>query len=1424
MSLGTERRVLDHGDLDIGHRFRLTDRLRAFFEANDTAIAIGLPDVERTLHEYRAYYADMARAKDNTLSYAFFVDIYCNCEISEDRLKELLAREEKATVCAIPTDYAGVLQCLYARLRHVYRSEVHTWWYVFWDDLYRRNRQVIHQFRKRFADFSPHSPKSICYRPMPRAELEKFIAGNERGGYRHGKGIASFLHAGIINRLYARLDAIVAADADVGLACGTDAGTSQQPSRMSMPRAGSSYLKAAMMATDDESYRRLIITKLVADNFKSYAGVQEIGPFHKSFSAVVGPNGSGKSNVIDSLLFVFGYRASKMRQGKLSDLIHASAGCEHLSYCTVEVHFCEIIDKPGSDDYEAIPGSEIVVSRTAYRNNTSKYHVNGSLSSYSEVTSMLRGRGIDLDHKRFLILQGEVESIAQMKAKAQNEHEDGLLEYLEDIIGTSKYKLPLEERNKQLEEINDVRNERLNRVMITEKEKNSLESKKDEALEYIRAENDLTIKKSSLYQRHAYECQQQAELAESTLIELKTAIEAEEEASKQAREEIEALEKAYKETAKEYEVIDKEAKKVIDELAKFEREDVQMQENRKHLLNRQKKDSNLISEARNWIENHNADIQKCEQTAAQLEQSLAAEEAELDTIINQMKGKTEKFAQQIEVKQRELEPWTEQISALQSASSVEEAEYALLNNELETELRVIEKAQETLAGLRESVQAKTAELQEMQELREQASGRLAALREEMAESRGHEEQAKAKVARLRQQTDEARSALRSTQSRGAIIDSLMRLKDSGRLRGIYGRLGSLGAIDPQYDVAISTACPQLENLVVDTVETGQGCISHLRRNKLGRAVFIVLDKLPSMDYARIDTPDGVPRLFDLVQIKDPRLAPAFYSVLRDTLVARDLEQAKRIAFGAKRWRVVTLDGQLIDMAGTMSGGGGRPSRGRMGATLTDEGVSQDAVSVLEQQQAAAEQEWRAVMAHRKQQQQEYDQATKQLPELETLISKTDMDLAAYQKRIPMAEKQIADLKKQAKPKKDTETRMKQLQKSMAKRSAEMEQLKQQTSVIEQDIKALQEKIMEVGGVRLRSQKAKVENIKEQMESCNEQAVRAQVARTKAEKDLQKAEAAVAANTAEVERIAEEIASIESEIASKTEEALEVRQRCDEARAVERKNKITDAQRVHTESQQHLAHWQGKLAQLKLHDDIMDDEMVAELPQHTEDELRAIRKEELTAEIQQLEKQLHDAKPNLAVLEQYREQHSEYLRRVQELDEVTGRRDQMKQEYDDLRKRRLDEFMKGFTEISYKVKEMYQMITLGGNAELELVDSLDPFSEGIVFSVMPPRKSWKNISNLSGGEKTLSSLALVFALHHFKPTPLYVMDEIDAALDFKNVSIVANYIKERTKNAQFIIISLRNNMFELADRLVGIYKTDNKTKSITINPSLMMSAQ
>ena len=145
------------------------------------------------------------------------------------------------------------------------------------------------------------------------------------------------------------------------------------------------------------------------------------------------------------------------------------------------------------------------------------------------------------------------------------------------------------------------------------------------------------------------------------------------------------------------------------------------------------------------------------------------------------------------------------------------------------------------------------------------------------------------------------------------------------------------------------------------------------------------------------------------------------------------------------------------------------------------------------------------------------------------------------------------------------------------------------------------------------------------------------------------------------------------------------------------------------------------------------------------------------------------------------------------------------------------FIPRLSNINSQLQEIYQMIAPGGHAKLELVNSSDPFA-GIKFII---EKSWMNISQLSSGEKTLSSLALDFALRHYKPTPLYVMDEIVASLDSQKVSILANYIKNGFRNVQFLIIS--EEMHQLADHLVGIYKTDNCTKSVTINPHLTLDS-
>ncbi|KAF9584936.1 Structural maintenance of chromosomes protein 4 [Lunasporangiospora selenospora] len=534
----------------------------------------------------------------------------------------------------------------------------------------------------------------------------------------------------------------------------------------------------------------------------------------------------------------------------------------------------------------------------------------------------------------------------------------------------------------------------------------------------------------------------------------------------------------------------------------------------------------------------------------------------------------------------------------------------------------------------------------------------------------------------------------------------------------------------------------------------------------------------------------------------------------------------------------------------MTGGGTRVLRGAMSSTLTEE-FSPDALRRMEHELEQAENEYRFFQQEKVSLEREVNSTIVNVPKMKMRLSMFQMDIQANESRIADSVKRVDALRRDAEPKPAEVAKMKQLAKKAEELRAEVLGIKKNAQSIEGKIKDLQNKILDAGGVKLRAQKSKVEGLRDQIEALGDKITKTKVAKNKAEKDVVKLGTQIAKHEKELSDVSVDLEKLEQEIKEKSQEAAGIRKKAEEAKhlmedkseematlkqeldskvkviqkirtaEVEMKNQLDDLKQSVNENERRVKHWNELLQGLSLQEvDYDEDEIVAELHEIGDTDLDMIDKHELEQQINRLQVEISATKPNLSVLEEYKKREEEYLARAKDLEEITERREEAKKAFDELRKRRLDEFMEGFQIISLRLKEMYQMITLGGNAELELVDSLDPFSEGIIFSVMPPKKSWKNISNLSGGEKTLSSLALVFALHHFKPTPLYVMDEIDAALDFRNVSIVANYIKERTKNAQFVIISLRNNMFELADRLVGIYKTDNKTKSIAINPTSM----
>jgi structural maintenance of chromosome 4 len=376
----------------------------------------------------------------------------------------------------------------------------------------------------------------------------------------------------------------------------------------------------------------------------------------------------------------------------------------------------------------------------------------------------------------------------------------------------------------------------------------------------------------------------------------------------------------------------------------------------------------------------------------------------------------------------------------------------------------------------------------------------------------------------------------------------MRLKESGRIDGFHGRLGNLGAIDQKYDVAISTACPQLDNMIVDTVESAQQSIEYLRKNNLGRANFMVLDRLRSRDMSPVQTPEDVPRLFDLVKPKDEKLRPAFFQVLTNTLVAENLDQAERIAYGAKRWRVVTLDGKLIDTAGTMSGGGSRVVKGKMSSKLASD-VSKDQVSKLEQDRDTLEQ----TFVEFQQEQQGLETALRalshQIPELDTKAQKLALELESYDRNIADCQRRIKELSSERASTKSDKGRVSSLEKTIASMEKEASKLHAETADVEAEIKALQDKIMEIGGVKLRSQKAKVDGLKQQIDTLSDQSSNAEVSKSKEEKQRAKHEKAHNDAVKELEKLEMEAEKVEEDIAAHQSNVSGIRQQAEEAQDV-----------------------------------------------------------------------------------------------------------------------------------------------------------------------------------------------------------------------------------------------------------------------------------
>jgi structural maintenance of chromosome 4 len=537
------------------------------------------------------------------------------------------------------------------------------------------------------------------------------------------------------------------------------------------------------------------------------------------------------------------------------------------------------------------------------------------------------------------------------------------------------------------------------------------------------------------------------------------------------------------------------------------------------------------------------------------------------------------------------------------------------------------------------------------------------------------------------------------------------------------------------------------------------------------------------------------RLFDLIDVRDERFLPAFYYAMRDTLVTADMETASSIAFGDSRSskpKIVTLSGDMIDPSGVMSGGGARKYRGALalrtgskGSQFSPEFTAED-LKEAQHEVSSLEHDLEASRSSHGKLQREIAELEDSERSLSTHISKLRAGMDSLTKQHGLLQDRLSKAQSENSSSSNELKQVKSLKSQMNSLSKKIASAEEAASELQEEIQALNDQLMDAGGRQLMDAAKLVSDLEAEIlsiasninknevekESSSKQISRLDAAVNKAQEDLTVADIQISDITEELQVLSEEAEELKSAAEQAKSIAKERLQIIEEMKAshdakkkahiklqtveIELKAKVEDLNGRVSSAAANLQKRQQQVEQIlaelrQSEEEIFGSDFAEEIKKievegnylegtfepMAEEELKGYGKEarkKLAFTVTVLDEMLKEMNPNRSAIAEYLQKQQDAKKRQRSLDSCQKHRDAVREHFENLRKCRLDEFMAGFSIITMKLKEMYQMLTLGGDAELELVDALDPFAEGIIFSVRPPKKSWKNISNLSGGEK------------------------------------------------------------------------------------------
>jgi len=797
---------------------------------------------------------------------------------------------------------------------------------------------------------------------------------------------------------------------------------------------------------------------------------------------------------MECLLFVFGKRAKRMRLNKLNELIHNSSTQTNLKNARVTVFFKEVKDLE-NENVEEIPNSKFYLSREVYKNGSSKYFLNGRDINFDALCEILNKKGIDLKHNRFLILQGEVEQISMMKPKATTSGEVGLLEFLEDIIGTTRYVGLIEKLSKDIDELGEIKTQKTNRVKIIKNELDQLEDIKNSSTEYYKKEKELHIfgHLDYLLKRHQLnkqilDYQNKIQTVNNSLSEIDQKI------REKFQENSHVIEQ-HKKIRKEQEILKVKKNELtkltddLDEEDKVKRADIENYSKNitktKNIL--EKLNKNYSSQSEN-IQNARTDLPKKEKEINE----LLFIKKKLDKFINEKEQELFEKTEKIQVKKREVErqiqPYLDKLNQNKFQIEQNNSTINLIGQKLENitnELNLLETKKNDIERAN----------QEKAILSEQLDNKIKQLENSLKESKTILNKANTDLEikykntqNLLGKISEIRNTNQEKINKNTILDALLKAQNEGKLSGIYGRLGDLGVIDSKYDVAVTTACSNLDSIVVETVEHAQRCLDYLKKNNIGRGTFLILEKVAWVESKlreRFYAPHNCERLYDLIKFKNQRLAVAFYFALRDTLVTPDLKTATSVAYGVPRHRVVTVNGELIEISGTMSGGG-KPKRGGMSSKEMSEEFSQDYINKLNIDYENLIKDFESAKIERNGLEGRVNNINAQLQESYILKNKTDNELNSLQKAYKEVDKNLNHLRNEHEKYNKEEKKLNELKQSNQELSEKNEQLTEESAELSKELNSIEEEIGKFGGDEFNIKKEELKQMKKRIDTLEKE--------------------------------------------------------------------------------------------------------------------------------------------------------------------------------------------------------------------------------------------------------------------------------------------------------------------------------------------------